>query len=129
MTTKQAEKIEYDRNDDKVILEQIEQTETLAEAMRRSAEIIRERHGKPTTPEKLNSRYYSYIKPHYIDGNEPIEYNKREDRVTSSNGISKLGVLMELASSLSKEETIRFIKELFNGLDVKNRNQKQDAIV
>lgn len=118
MATKQAEKIEYDREDDKIILEQIEQNETLAEAMRRSAEIIRDRRGKNTTPEKLNSRYYSYIKPHYIDGEETLEIS---EKVTSSQGISKVDVFVTLAQVLSVEETIEAMKRMFNGISVKTR--------
>lgn len=120
MSKKVIEKVEYDKQDDKIVLDAIEHSETLAEAFRKASERINSERGKKTTPERITSRYYSHIKPHYVEGTREIEeVSAKEDKVFSSNGPSnpQLSIILELATALPVEDKKHLIKSLVYGLN------------
>jgi hypothetical protein len=138
-TTTVKEKNKYEALDDAIILEALEENpDNKSEALRVASERLKALRGKEATVNQLSSRYYSYILPHYIEGNEDIrERIEREhgaekvDFITPSAGAVssvraligekkrsvKLEVVLALYSLLSDEDKKVLFTEMFTNLE------------
>lgn len=123
-------KNKYEEEDDAIILDALDQSPgNISEALRIASEELKSRRGIEATPEQLSSRYYSYIVPHYIKGNDPRPVPDNAKHAVASAGSfkaaaagrpqmvnSKLDLLIEMVDKVGYADQKGLFDYLFHKL-------------
>lgn len=122
MATTVKEKHVYTDNDDAIILDCIEKNpDNLTQGFKDAAQRINNKSGDGSvTWNQVSSRYYSYVKPHYIEGNEepPTLGNSVEEVMKNVGEKSDHLELMErMSKKLHPEEKKSLIISLYESLE------------
>lgn len=114
---KNTEKNFYDKKDDNIILACLRRNpDNLTEAFRQAKEELLEKSGKVATVNQISSRYYSYVKPHYIEKQEGDSGPLGNLVSGRGTGSIRLQIILDLAKELPEEDLKVLIKESFDHL-------------
>lgn len=119
MATKTATKNKYGKETDKVILKALKEEDTIRGALRAAKEVLAKEKGIEATVNQLSSRYYSYIVPHYIEGEEHLELEENN----KVHSYSSAGSFKEEKAEEDQETKLDLIKDLTDSLEWADRKE------
>ena len=110
----------YERKHDDVIMAALEESpDNRNEAFRIAEKRLKEKYNMVATPNQISSRFYTYIKPNYLDNKEEEHKNhiitSAGSAIASTHG-KHYNIVRDLALRLDAESRSDLVKELFDSL-------------
>jgi hypothetical protein len=115
MTT--AEKNIYEKKHDDVILEALKKSPTNRnEAFRMAEKELKSRYNMDANANQISSRFYTYIKPKYLDKKEEVKNHLSAGSGTLDLHDRQYLIIRDLAMKLNLDKRAELVNELFESL-------------